>query len=234
MKVVFVQDVASLAKVGDVKNVADGYARNYLFPKKLAVLATPAELKRAEVLREAAARRREHTEQEAEALAEELKELTVTFKVRAGAKEKIYGSVTSADISREIRSISGHEIDKHIIELDSPIRELGSHQVTIRLTRNVSAVIGVVVEQQEEEKAKEKEKPKEKSRAKAKEPKKEASKEPSKAPKKKAAKEKKEPEEPVGAVEKAKAAQKVTAKAGHAEAEKPGTEEAEGAEDEQQ
>jgi len=75
MKVVFVQDVASLAKAGDVKNVADGYARNYLFPKKLAVLATPAELKRAEVLREAATRRREHTEQEAEALAEELKEL---------------------------------------------------------------------------------------------------------------------------------------------------------------
>jgi large subunit ribosomal protein L9 len=223
MKVVFVQDVASLAKAGDVKNVADGYARNYLFPKKLAVLATPAELKRAEVLREAAARRQEHTEQEAEALAEELKELTLTFKVRAGTKDKIYGSVTSADIAKEMQRISGHEIDRHTIELESPIRELGSHQVTIRLTRNVSTVIGVVVEQQEEEKATEKEKPKAKSRAKAKEPKKE--------PKKKAAKEKKEPEEPVGAVEEAKAAEAV---AEEAVAEETEEREAEEAEDEQQ
>lgn len=221
MKVVFVQDVASLAKAGDVKNVADGYARNYLFPKKLAVLATPAELKRAQVLREAATRRREHTEQEAEALAEELKELTVTFKVRAGAKEKIYGSVTSADIAKEIQSVSGHEIDRHIIELESPIRELGSHQVTLRLSRNVSTVIGVVVEQQEEEKAKEKEKPKAKSRAKAKEPKKEA--------KKKAAKDEKEPEEPVGAVEEAEAAE-----AEAVETAERGAEEAEDAEDDQQ
>ena len=193
MKVVFVQDVASLAKAGDVKNVADGYARNYLFPKKLAVLATPAELKRAEGLREAAARRRERTEQEAEALAGELKGLAVTFKVRAGAKDKIYGSITSADIAKEIQSASGHEIDRHTIDLESPIRELGSHQVTIKLTRNVSTVIEVVVEQQEEEKAKEKEKPKGKSRAKAKEPKKEA------------AKDEKAPEEPVPAGEEAEA-----------------------------
>jgi large subunit ribosomal protein L9 len=239
MKVVFLQDVASRAKAGDVKNVADGYARNYLFPKKLAVLATPAELKRAEALRDAAARRRERTEQEAEALAEELKELTVTFKVRAGAKEKIYGSVTSADIAKEIQKASGHEIDKHTIELESPIRELGSHQVTLKLTGNVSTVISVVVEQQEEEKAKEKEKPKAKGRAKVKETKAE--------PKKKAAKDKKETEEPVEAVEEAEAAETVAAEAEAAktegeevealEAEERGAEqaeEAEGAEDEQQ
>jgi large subunit ribosomal protein L9 len=199
MKVVFVQDVANVAKAGDVKNVADGYARNYLFPKKLAVLATPHELKRVEALREASARREEHTEHEAEALAAELGNLTVTIKVRAGTAEKIYGSVTSADIAKELKRVSGHDIDRHSIELDSPIRELGSHQVTIKLTRNVSASIGVTVEQQEDEKdkAKEKEKPKTKAKAKAKAKAKEPKEETKKEPKAKKAKQK--PAEPAEA-----------------------------------
>ena len=155
MKVVFLQDVPNVASAGEVKKVANGYARNFLFPKKLAALATPAELQKLEYRRQADARRQAGLEQEAEALAEVLADLTVALKVRAGAKDRIYGSVTTAAIAKEIKRLSGHEIDKHNIELEEPIRELGSHQVAIRLTKNVTANVNVLVEAKEEEKEKE-------------------------------------------------------------------------------
>jgi len=158
MKVIFLQDVPNVASAGDVKEVANGYARNYLFPKKLAALATPAELQKLESRRQADARRQAGLEQEAESLAEVLGNLTVALKVRAGAKDRIYGSVTTAAIAKEIKRLIGHEIDKHNIELEEPIRELGSHQVSIRLTRNVTANVNVLVEAKEEEEKEEKQK----------------------------------------------------------------------------
>jgi large subunit ribosomal protein L9 len=162
MKVIFLQDVPSVASAGDVKTVANGYARNFLFPKKLAALATPAELKKLESRLQADARRQAGLEQEAEALAQVLGNLTIALKVRAGAKDRIYGSVTTAAIAKEIKRLTGHAIDKHDIELEEPIRELGSHQVPIRLTKNVTANVSVLVEAKEEEKEKEQEKEQEK------------------------------------------------------------------------
>ena len=150
MKVVFLQDVPSVASAGTIKEVANGYARNFLFPKKLAALATPAELKKLDSRREADARRHATLEQEAEALAQVLNSLSVGLRVRAGTKGRIYGSVTSAAISKEIKRLSGHEIDKHSIEIEEPIRELGSHQVSIRLTKNVIATVNVLIEPKEE------------------------------------------------------------------------------------
>lgn len=150
MKVVFLQDVPNVASVGTVKEVANGYARNFLFPKKLAVLATPVELQKLDTQREADTRRQSTLEQGAEALAQVLEALTVALRVRAGTKGRIYGSVTSAAIAKEIKRISGHVIDKHIIELEEPIRELGSHQVPIKLTKNVTATVNVLVEPKEE------------------------------------------------------------------------------------
>ena len=150
MKVVFLQDVPKVAKAGDVKEVSDGYSRNYLLPRKLAVVATPAELKNLELQRQANARREVRTEQEAEAFAKVLQDTTVVLKMRAGTKEKLYGSVTSADIAKEIKRLTKQEVDKRKIELAEPIRELGGHQVSIKLTKDVTAIVNVVVEQDTE------------------------------------------------------------------------------------
>jgi large subunit ribosomal protein L9 len=161
VKVVFLQDVPHVARAGDVKEVKDGYSRNYLIPNKLAVPATPAELKRLEFLRQTAAHRQVRTEQEAQTLAQALRDTTLVLKVRAGAKDKLYGSVTSADIAREIQKVTRHEIDKRKIELAEPIRELGRHEVSIKLTKDITATVAVVVEPETEPEAKTEKKKKE-------------------------------------------------------------------------
>ncbi|MDY6893736.1 MAG: 50S ribosomal protein L9 [Chloroflexota bacterium] len=150
MKVVFLQDVANVANTDDVKEVANGYAKNFLFPRKLAVPATPAELQKVEARNQALARRETRSEQEAEALSQELANTNITIKVRTGAKDRLYGSITNADIAKEIKKLSGHEIDKRHIELQTPIRELGSYQIPIKLTKNVTATISVHIEQEAE------------------------------------------------------------------------------------
>jgi large subunit ribosomal protein L9 len=162
VKVVFLQDVPHVARAGDVKEVADGYSRNYLIPKKLAAPATPAELKRLELLRQTSAQRQVRSEQEAEALAQTLKDTTLVFKVRAGAKDKLYGSVTSADIAKEIYKVTKHEVDKRKIELGEPIRELGRHQVSIKLLKDITATVTVVVEPEAEPETKAEKKPEKK------------------------------------------------------------------------
>ena len=154
MKVVFLQDVPNVARAGDVKDVADGYSRNYLIPRKLAVVATSAELNRLESQRKAEVRRQARTEQDAEAFAKVLQDTTVVLKRRAGTKDKLYGSVTSADIAKEIKKLTKQDIDKRKIELEEPIRELGSHQVSIKLTKDVTATVNVVVGAEAEPEAK--------------------------------------------------------------------------------
>ena len=150
MKVIFLQDVPNVADAGDVKEVASGYARNFLFPRKLAAVATTEALKKLESQREARARQEARLEQEAGELAQKLQDITVVLKVRAGEKDRIYGSVTSSDIASGVQDLAGIEIDKRKIDLEEPIRELGSYQVPIKLTKNVTAQITVVVEQEQE------------------------------------------------------------------------------------
>src|SRR3972149_9441661 len=103
MKVIFIEDVPNVAKAGEAKEVADGYARNFLLPKKRAVVASPAELKKLEDLHKAEDRRQVRSEQEAKALAERLGGMTLVFKRRTGGKERLYGSVTSEDIAHELK-----------------------------------------------------------------------------------------------------------------------------------
>lgn len=150
MKVIFLEDVPNVASAGEVKDVKDGYCRNYLLPRKLAVVATPAELKKLEAHKEAAARRQDRLGKEAESLAQALEQLTINLKVRVGEEDRVYGSITSADIAKEIKGLSGHDIDKRKIELAEPIRELGTHQVPIKLSRDVTANVNVVVERIQE------------------------------------------------------------------------------------
>ena len=146
MKVIFIDDVPHVAMAGETKEVADGYARNYLLPKKLAVLANSAasnivqaQMKKVEVKR---------AQQAAEMadIAKKLEGVEITLKAKVGEKERLYGSVTSADIAAGLAESTGQEIDKRKIEIEEPIRELGTHEVTIRFTHDITAAIKVTVE----------------------------------------------------------------------------------------
>ncbi len=149
MQVLLLKDVPNLGKAGTVKNVADGYARNYLFPQKLAVPATPEAMKQAETIRKAALRRQQRIEEEAEALAKELEAVSLTFKAKAGESGKLYGSVTAGHIAEALSAKMGMEFDKRKIDLEEPLKELGAHQVRIKLAPTVSASIRVVIEPEE-------------------------------------------------------------------------------------
>jgi large subunit ribosomal protein L9 len=145
MKVLLLQDVDNLGYAGDVKNVANGFGRNYLIPQQLAVLATSGALKQAETIRKAAEKRRDQEKTDAEAIANQVGGLRLLFERRAGETGKLYGSVTSGDIADEILAKTGIEIDKRRVALPEPIRNLGEQEVTIKLMIDVSTTINVEV-----------------------------------------------------------------------------------------
>lgn len=146
MRVVLTKDVPNLGHVGDVKDVADGYGRNYLIPKGLAILATVSALKNVDELRRAEAKKMARRLETAQDMANMLGQLNLMFKARAGEEGRLYGSITNADIAEAIQAQSGQEIDRRRIELHEPIRQVGEHQVEIRLMQNVSAHVKVTVE----------------------------------------------------------------------------------------
>lgn len=150
MKVVLRRDVAGLGHSGDIKDVADGYARNYLIPRGLAVAATGGVLANAEARQAARERQNEKLSEERRALARQLEGSRVTIKARAGARGRLHGSVTAAQIAEALTQSAGQTVDRHEVELAEPIRQVGDHQVTIRLARNVTAHPVIVVEAQEE------------------------------------------------------------------------------------
>lgn len=146
MKVLLTQDVKGLGRAGEVKVVADGYARNYLIPQGLAIPATKGALKQAEMRRQAEARRLERFEAQAESLADILSRVMLNFKAKAGETGKLYGSITNADIAAGLELETGRAIDKRRIELAEPIRELGIYRVPIRLSSDLTPEITVIVE----------------------------------------------------------------------------------------
>jgi large subunit ribosomal protein L9 len=151
MKVLLTETVDNLGSAGEIKKVADGYARNFLIPKGLAVPATAGALKQAELMRQAEARRQRQEKVEAESLAMTLSQVVLTFQVKAGEKDKLYGSVTSADIAEAFERETGQTIDKRKVELEEPIRELGSYDVPIKLLPDLAPRITVIVEREEVE-----------------------------------------------------------------------------------
>lgn len=148
MKVLLLQDVYNLGLAGEVKTVADGYGRNYLLPRGLAVLATPAAIKRAERIRQAAIEKRAREKADIEALARLLSGMTLTFNVRTGEKGKLYGSITSAQIADAIAKNLGNEFDKRKVALREPIREVGTYTVPIRLSAETAPTVTVIVQQE--------------------------------------------------------------------------------------
>lgn len=152
MEVLLLKDVKRLGKAGEIRKVTDGYARNYLIPRGLAVPATPGAIKRTEVQKAIQAQREERIRHDAEALAERLAEITLSFRVKAGEKGRLYGSITAADIAEEIEKQTGYALDKRKVALEEPIHLLGTHKVPIRLTTGLAPEVTVVVEAEPEAK----------------------------------------------------------------------------------
>jgi len=147
MKVVFLEEVEGTARVGEVKNVADGFARNYLLPHKLAAPATEHYINIAQAKAGKDARRQTRLDEEArQHLLPKIEGRTVAIEVRAGEQGKLFGSVTARDIAEALQAATGVELEHRHVELREPIRELGPREVTVRLSRNVQAQITVNVE----------------------------------------------------------------------------------------
>ena len=144
MKVLLKEDVDNLGYAGEIMRVADGYGRNYLIPKGLAVIATDGVLKQARVWRERAAVRMAELQQEHQALAARIEETQLEFTARAGETGKLYGSITSNDIAEMLNETLGTEIDKRSVT-GGPLRSLGEHRVPVRLSRDYNPRVLVTV-----------------------------------------------------------------------------------------
>lgn len=147
MKLVLTHDVPKLGKLGDVKDVADGYARNFLLPRGLAVEATTGQLKRLQEQREIERRREEKNRGQLEALAEQLKGATLTFAMKVGEGGRLYGSITSKDVGDALEEQAKITVDRRRVELEEPIRGLGTYQVPIRVASDLHPQVTVVVQE---------------------------------------------------------------------------------------
>ncbi|MGH2531556.1 MAG: 50S ribosomal protein L9 [Thermomicrobiales bacterium] len=146
MKIILRQDVEKLGEAGAVKTVADGYARNYLIPKGLAILATPGELKVVEHNQKVQERKIERQEQALRSLADRIEGQKLTFNARAGQGGRLFGSVTVADIAERLSKVVGQEIDRRKVVLDEPIRATGEHSVAVHLVGRLRPHVTVIVE----------------------------------------------------------------------------------------
>jgi len=147
VRVLLTKDVENIGHAGDVKEVADGYGRNFLLPRKLAVAAGRGAEAEAKRLRDVAVRRETKDRNEAQAVAHEIDNKTVVVRLKVGAEDKAFGSITNQDIAAALKAQHRVEIDRHKIDLKEPIKTLGEHQVALKLHRDVSAHVNVIVTQ---------------------------------------------------------------------------------------
>jgi len=150
MKVIFLQDVPNVARAGEVKEVATGYGRNFLIPRKLALLARSEAILTMGVQLEAKARIQAQTEAELVEIANSIDGREVFLEARSGGKEKLYGSITAADIATELEKTTGLSVDKRKIELDESIRQIGSYEISIKLAKDITPKIKVTVTERSE------------------------------------------------------------------------------------
>lgn len=149
MKVVFFEDVEGTAQVGEIKEVKNGFARNFLLPRGVAGPTTKDNLQRANSLAQKEARRQEKLDSEARGISDRVDGQVVTIEARVGETGRLFGSVTNRDIAEKLSEQTGQTIDSHIILLPEPIREIGQRTVSVKFTRNVSAQVTVNVEPDE-------------------------------------------------------------------------------------
>ncbi len=147
MKVMLTKDVDNVGRAGDVKDVADGYGRNYLIPRRLAILAGRGVETEAKRIREVSSKREAKERDEAQELADEIGNKTVVVRLRVGEEGKAFGSVTNEDIATALKQQHQVEVDRRKIELPEPIKTLGEHRVVLHLHREVQAHINLIVTQ---------------------------------------------------------------------------------------
>ena len=148
MKVVLTKDIKDLGTAGQVKEVSDGYARNFLFPRKLAIPATANALQQVASREKAVAKKAATEEQKAQQLADQIANQPLRIFPKVGEQGRLYGSVTSADVADALSAQLGQPVDKRKIELADPIRTLGEYKVPFRISRTVTATLNVLVERE--------------------------------------------------------------------------------------
>ena len=149
MEVVFIQDVVNQARAGEVRRVADGYARNYLIPKGLAQIATPEVLKRLHKIKAAGDETRVRETQVMDDLAQALEGTSISLSARVTPTGRYYGAITSGQIAAQLSAAVGREVDRRLVEAGEPIREPGEYEVVLRLGADIQATIHIVAEVEE-------------------------------------------------------------------------------------
>jgi large subunit ribosomal protein L9 len=146
LKVLLKKDVPTLGKAGEVKDVADGYGRNYLIPRGLASAATKTAVTNVEAHKASAAKQSARVTAENQALAETITATPLRLQARTGEQGRLYGSVTTADIADALSKVVGRTIDKRDVEIEDPIRTLGSHSAKVHVAPRITASLTVVVQ----------------------------------------------------------------------------------------
>ena len=149
MKVILLEDIATLGKTGDMVNVKEGYARNYLLPRKLAIAATPKSLRAFEHQKRLAQSKIRKNKTDAQKLAEKLESLSLTIPQKVGEEDKLFGAVTSITIADILKEQEAIDIDKRKIELAEPIKRLGIYTIPIRVHPDITANLRVWVVKEE-------------------------------------------------------------------------------------
>jgi large subunit ribosomal protein L9 len=148
MQIILQEDVEKLGNRGELVDVAAGYARNFLLPRKLGIEATPGNMKRLERMRVTFAKKEATEKGAAETLAASLQSVSLTFSRKAGDNEQLFGSVTSSDIAEALEA-QGYHIDKRKITLADPIKVVGEYEIPVKLHREISANVKVTVKKEE-------------------------------------------------------------------------------------
>ena len=151
MKVVLIQEVQGLGNVGDVKEVSGGYGRNYLLPRRMAEFATPESMKRTDALRAAEEKRQQALNMEMADVAKKIEGLEIRITAKVGGQDRLYGSVTAADIAAQVQSLTGQEIDKRKVMLAEAIHKVGKYEAAIKLSRDLSPKVKIIVTGEKEE-----------------------------------------------------------------------------------
>ena len=149
MEVIFIQDVPNQARAGEVRRVADGFARNYLIPQGLAQMATPEVLKRLHKIKAAGDETRIRETEVVEELAKALDGISVNVMARVTPTGRYYGAITSAQIATQLSASVGREIDRRLMESGEPIREPGEYDIVLKWANDIEATIHIVAEVEE-------------------------------------------------------------------------------------
>jgi len=162
MKVVLLEDIPGKGKAGEMKEVSKGYAKNFLLPRRLASVATPTIVKQVESRLEKEKLEENVDRERLVELAQQIEGKEIRFKARVGAGERLFGSITAADIAEELSRAIGSVVDKKKVDLEKPFRQAGSHEIAVKLASDIKPKITVIIEEEEEKEMEAEQKPEEK------------------------------------------------------------------------